>query len=52
LVVGRHGVNFLMEVKTGDAQLNEPEKKFAVGWRGSYSVVRTLGEALKKVGIQ
>lgn len=47
LVVGAHGITFLMEVKTFGGKVSDGQSRFADGWRGGpVSVVRTLEDAL------
>lgn len=55
LLVGRQGINFLLEIKDGDKQaskqkLTEDEQAWHAEWRGSVVVVRNVDEALKAVG--
>jgi hypothetical protein len=52
LLVGRHGRNYLLEVKTGAkaSQLNATQAQWHRLWRGSVYVVRTPEEALAAVG--
>ena len=52
LLVGKGGINWLMEVKIAKGDLNPDQVKFQATWRGSYLVVRSVGEALAAVGIR
>jgi hypothetical protein len=51
LLVGFRGVNFVMEVKDGEAplnkqRLNDAEKVWHANWRGSVQVVHSVEEAV------
>lgn len=52
LLVGYHGINYLMEVKDGDKVLSKQEltihqEHWHSLWRGSVHVVKSTDEALK-----
>lgn len=47
LLVGNGGTNYLLEVKTKKGTLTPDQEKWMSTWRGSYSIVRTVEEALK-----
>lgn len=52
LLVGYHGINYLMEVKDGDKVLSKQEltihqEHWHSLWRGSVHVVKSVDEALK-----
>jgi Holliday junction resolvase len=52
LLVGYHGINYLMEVKDGDKVLSKQEltihqKHWHSIWRGSVHIVKSVDEALK-----
>jgi Holliday junction resolvase len=54
LVVGRNGVNHLLEVKDGakppsGRQLTTDEKKFHIEWRGVVHIVYSIDDALQVV---
>lgn len=54
LVVGYHGLNFLLEVKDGtkpvtQRKLTPEQMKFLGRWRGQYDVVNTPGAAVQLV---
>ena len=51
IVVGHHGKNYLLEIKSGKGKLTGPEVVFYDTWRGSNDIVRTVEEALKSVGL-
>lgn len=56
LLVGRHGRNYLLEVKDGTLapskrKLTEDERAFHMAWSGHVSVVNSVEEALKAVGL-
>ena len=55
LLVGKDGVNYLVEVKDGsrppsDRQLTKPQRKWHDTWRGNVAVVKSVPEALTLVG--
>jgi Holliday junction resolvase len=52
LLVGYHGINYLMEVKDGDKvpsarELTIDQKHWHSIWRGSVHIVKSVDEALK-----
>lgn len=54
LVVGRVGINYLLEVKDGAKApsaraLTEGEKKFHIEWRGMVDIVYSVDDALRVV---
>ena len=51
LIVGRHGVNYLLEVKTAKGKLTAEQEVFFEDWCGQVQVVRTVEEALLTVGL-
>lgn len=51
LVVGRAGYTYLIEAKTDDGYLTEPQIKFHRNWRGHVAIARTIDEALRAVGL-
>lgn len=56
LLVSRHGINFLLEVKVPKVKgerggrLTPEQEEFFATWRGQKAVVRTVEEALQAVG--
>lgn len=55
LLVGRAGVNYLLEVKDGSKppckrRLTPDEEAFHAAWRGPVAVVESVEDALKSVG--
>ncbi len=53
LTVGFRGVNYLLEVKNLDGKgdrLTDDERRWHDEWRGRVHVVRTVDEALKRIG--
>ena len=55
LLVGRHGFNFLLEVKNSamppsKQKLTHDEVVFKQQWRGQYAVVNSVLQALEAVG--
>lgn len=55
LVVGRNGINHLMELKDGTKppskrELTPDERKFHIEWRGTVHVVYSVEDALRVVG--
>lgn len=56
VIAGRHGVNYLLEIKDGDKppsakRLTDDEQKFFDEWQGQVVVVETIEEALTAVGL-
>jgi len=56
LLVGYHGVNYLLEVKDGsrppsERGLTPHQEKFHASWRGQKTVVTSREEALAAVGV-
>lgn len=54
LVVGRHGLNYLLEVKDGDKpkskqNLSKVQQEFHANWRGHIITVTTIDEAIRAV---
>lgn len=47
IVVGKHGVDYLVEIKSGEGKLKKTQEDFRDNWRGSYRVVRTLEDVQK-----
>lgn len=57
IVVGRHGVNYMLQIKDGKKppsarKLTLAEAKFHRDWRGHVIIVETIDEALFVVGIR
>lgn len=52
LLVGFHGQNFLLEVKTPSGKMTKDENEWLFQWYGQIAIVRTLDEALNVVGIR
>lgn len=57
LLVGFRRVNYLMEVKDGEAppskqKLTEDELKWHYAWRGQKAVVHSVDEALEVIGLR
>lgn len=50
LVIGRHGTNYLVEIKDGLRPLTESQKKFLQTWRGQISICRSLEDVLAIIG--
>lgn len=51
LLVGRHGLNYLLEVKDHYGELTSDQEDFFNDWHGQVTVVRTVEEALEAVGL-
>lgn len=51
LLVGRHGVNYLFEVKEAKGKPTDDQIEFFETWEGDVCIVRTVEEALKAVGL-
>lgn len=49
-IVGRGGVNFLIEIKTGRGKLQAGQLKFRDNWQGQWGMARTPEEALTILG--
>ena len=49
-IVGRHGHNYLMEIKTARGKLRASQKAFLEAWRGNAFVVRNVDEAFDVIG--
>jgi hypothetical protein len=47
ILCGFAGRNILLEIKCGNARLNDKERKFKDSWKGQYAVVRTPEEAIE-----
>jgi len=52
LLVGYRGFNYLMEVKHENAKLKPGQKEWHQCWNGQVMVVRTIDDALGKLGIK
>ena len=44
-LVGYQGRSYLVEVKTPTGKLTGPQQTFLDGWRGDYTVLRTVEDA-------
>ena len=51
LLVGRQGVNYLLEVKDAKGTLTGDQLDWSATWCGQASIVRTPEEALEAVGL-
>ena len=51
LLCGRHGLNYLLEVKSPTGKERPGQEKARVSWRGSWVVVRSVADALAAVGM-
>jgi len=52
LLVGYMGENYLLEVKHSKKGLNDDQIDWHAAWRGQVDVVRTIGQALRAVGVE
>lgn len=57
IIVGRIGLNFMLEIKDGEKppsqrKLTPDEQKFHEAWKGQIAVVNDLEEALKAIGLK
>lgn len=52
IIVCRPGGVWLMEIKSEKGKLNPRQEKWHAEWRGQVSVVHSVAEALKVVGIE
>jgi hypothetical protein len=50
LLVGRQGVNLLVEVKRGKSGLTPDEQIWHAAWRGHVAIVRTVEDAAALLG--
>lgn len=50
LLVSKHGVNYLIEVKTEDGELTKAEKEWIEAWDAPVYIARSIEEALEAVG--
>lgn len=50
LLVGYHGNNYLLEVKSKGGKLTPAEEEWHIKWRGQKSIVFTTTEALRAIG--
>jgi hypothetical protein len=56
LLVGHRGVNYLLEVKDGllppsERRLSDAQEKWHPAWRGAASVVTSIDDALRAIGV-
>lgn len=56
LVCGRHGVNYMLEIKDGDKspsrrKLTADEELFHTEWRGTIFIVQSVQDALETLGV-
>jgi Holliday junction resolvase len=51
LLCGWNEANYLIEVKTGKAKLNDDQSEFFKTWKGQKGLARTPQEALQIIGI-
>ncbi len=47
IVVGHHGKNYLMEIKSESGRLTPAEQNFKDTWRGNYYIIYNIEDALK-----
>ena len=47
LVVGKHGRNVLVEIKSPGGVLTQDEADFSAAWRGEYITVRCLADVIR-----
>ena len=52
IVVGRAGVNYLLEIKMPGQKLTKYQEEFHNNWRGKVSVVHSWEEAFRAIGIK
>ena len=50
LLVGLRGQNFLLEVKSGNKQLNDDQVLWHARWKGQVAIVRTTADAFRAIG--
>jgi hypothetical protein len=51
LLVGLGGVNYLLEVKSGNGRLTEDQETWHDSWGGQVAIVRSLDDALKVLNL-
>ena len=47
IVVGKNGVNYLVEIKTAKGKLNPKQKAFHKKWLGKIYIVKTINEVIE-----
>ena len=52
MVVGWRGINYLWELKSDKGKLSKSQKDFHLQWSGTISVIRTIEDADKALGIK
>jgi len=52
LLVGWHGTNILMEIKSQGGHLTPAEKDWHANWKVYVQVVHSVGDALRVLGIE
>ena len=52
LIVGYHGKNYLLEVKTEKGKLRPKQEQFIRRWKGQVHVVRSVEDALAVIGVE
>ena len=50
LLVGYHGINYLLEIKSPRGKLNDLQEEFIENWRGRTAVVYSIDQALFAIG--
>ena len=51
LLVGKNGINYLLEIKTETGYLRAKQAEFINNWSGQVALVRTVDEALAAVKV-
>ncbi len=52
LLIGKFGINFLVELKSGKKWMTEDEKVWHSKWKGSAIVASSLEEVIEKIDLQ
>ena len=47
IVVGKNGVNYLVEIKTAKGKLNPKQKAFHKKWLGKIYIVKSINEVIE-----
>ena len=51
LVVGWRGINYLWEIKSAKGKLSKEQKQFHLLWSGTITVIRTIEDVNRALGI-
>lgn len=51
ILVGFHGCNYLMEIKTDEGRVTPDELTWFQRWNGQAEIVKNISEALRVIGV-